>query len=261
MARLQQANVAGLFYPDDPQKLRQDISHYLAQAQTAKLPAPKALVAPHAGYVYSGPIAGSAYASLLNHADRYRRVLVLAPSHFVAFRGLALPDADRFNTPLGDIAIDTDAAATLRQLPQVQVMPEAFAQEHALEVQLPFLQQTLKDFTLLPLVVGDASSAEVAEVIAPFWDDEHTLIVVSSDLSHYQDYASACQHDRHTSDAIEALDENLAYGDACGRNPLRGLLRVARQHGLSVTTVDLRNSGDTAGDRARVVGYGAYVFH
>lgn len=260
MSNTQMPSVAGLFYPDDPQVLSNTIARMLESTGLHEGAAPKALIAPHAGYVYSGPIAASAYAQLAPVREQVRRVVLLAPSHRVAFRGLAISSATAFNTPLGDIPVDREALDRLESLPQVRHFDQAFEGEHALEVQLPFLQQVLKDFALVPLIVGDASAAEVTEVLETLWGDDQTLIVVSSDLSHYQDYDSAARHDRHTTALIENLDENLAYGDACGRNPVRGLLRAARQHGLAATTIDLRNSGDTAGDHSRVVGYGAYVF-
>lgn len=260
MPDIQMPNVAGLFYPGDPQVLRHDIVRMLESANLPEGPTPKALIAPHAGYVYSGPIAASAYAQLEPVRELVRRVVLLAPSHRVAFHGLAISSASEFNTPLGNIPVDAEALEQLERLPQVNRFDRAFEDEHALEVQLPFLQLVLEDFELVPLIVGEASAAEVAEVLEALWGDDQTLIVVSSDLSHYQDYDSAVRHDRHTTGLIENLDENLAYGDACGRNPVRGLLRAARSHGLAASTLDLRNSGDTAGDRSRVVGYGAYVF-
>jgi len=261
MSNIQMPNVAGLFYPGDPSTLHHDVEQMLAAIQPQPGPAPKALIAPHAGYVYSGPIAASAYAQLRPVRERVRRVVLLAPSHQFAFRGLAASSADAFHTPLGDIPVDAEAVDHAAQLPQVQYLDQAFQGEHALEVQLPFLQEALDAFALVPFIVGEAGGADVAEVLQRLWGGEETLIVVSSDLSHYQDYDSAMRHDRHTTDRIEALDEDLAYGDACGRNPIRGLLRAAREHGLQAATLDLRNSGDTAGDRSRVVGYGAYVFH
>jgi len=261
MHSTQKPNVAGLFYPADRQVLRQEVDSFLAQAAHRQGPPPKALIAPHAGYIYSGPVAGSAYARLRQVAAQIRRVVVLAPSHRVAFRGIAASPADSFETPLGEIQVDSAAVKKALQLPQVNQVPQAFDGEHALEVQLPFLQEVLDDFLLVPLIVGEAEAQEVAEVLEQLWGGEETLIVISSDLSHYQDYDSARQHDQHTTRIIEALDDRLAYGDACGRNPIRGLLLAARQHGLQAETLDLRNSGDTAGDKDRVVGYGAYVFH
>ena len=255
--------VAGLFYPDDPGVLRREVQQFVAAAgpPDRAAPAPKALIAPHAGYVYSGPSAGHAYSRLVPHAARIRRVILLGPVHRVPVRGLALPSADRFQTPLGSVEIDREAVALLRDLPQIVISDGAHAAEHSLEVHLPFLQQVLGRFTLVPLAVGDATPDEVAEVLARLWGGEETLIVVSSDLSHYHDSATARTLDAVTTAAIEALrPEGLDEDSACGRVPVRGLLVGARAHGLTARTLDLRTSGDTAGPRNRVVGYGAYVF-
>jgi AmmeMemoRadiSam system protein B/AmmeMemoRadiSam system protein A len=221
---------------------------------------PKALIAPHAGYIYSGPIAASAYAQLAPLADRIRRVVLLGPAHRVALRGLALPGAAAFETPLGEVEIDEAAVAELRDLPQVVQSPAAHALEHSLEVQLPFLQTVLREFRLLPLAVGDASTDEVAEVIDRLWGGDETLIVISSDLSHYLSYADACRIDRSTVDTVLALEPVLDHAQACGATPINGLLRAARAHGLAPRLNDLRNSGDTAGDRSRVVGYASISF-
>ena len=261
MPLTQPPNVAGLFYPADPDALRQDIQGFLARAEVIAGPAPKALIAPHAGYVYSGPIAASAYAQLAPVSGTIRRVVVLAPSHRMAFRGIALSSAEQFATPLGNIPVDREAVERASQLASSEYRDQAFAGEHALEVQLPFLQLALESFELVPCIVGEAEPKEVAELLELLWGDEKTLVVISSDLSHYQDYPSAVQHDRHTTALIETLNHDLAYRDACGRNPIRGLLLVARAHGLQASTLDLRNSGDTSGPRDQVVGYGAYAFH
>ncbi|OFW43879.1 MAG: AmmeMemoRadiSam system protein B [Acidobacteria bacterium RIFCSPLOWO2_12_FULL_67_14b] len=253
--------VAGLFYPDDARKLRARVSECLT-GRTASAVTPKALIAPHAGYEYSGPVAGSAYALIEPARGAITRVVLLGPSHRVAFAGLALPSASRFSTPLGDISIDQEAVAAIRGLPQVTVFDQAHAREHSLEVHLPFLQVVLGNFGLVPLVVGAASPADVGEVLELLWGGPETLIVVSSDLSHYHDYATAQRMDEATSAAIETLhDEDIGDDDACGRIPVCGLLRVARRRGLHAHTVDLRNSGDTAGPRDQVVGYGAYAIN
>ena len=251
--------VAGLFYPDDPAALRRDVQQFLAAAgaPARSAAAPKALIAPHAGYVYSGPIAGQAYARLLPWAGRIRRVVLLGPVHRVPVRGLALPSAGRFDTPLGSVEIDHEAVARLRDLPQVTVNDRAHAAEHSLEVHLPFLQQVLGHFTLVPLAVGDATPDEVAEVLTRLWGNEETLIVVSSDLSHYLPYDTARVADRATVDTMLALDPTLDHTQACGATPVNGLLVLARRRGLRTELLDLRNSGDTAGDRGRVVGYAA----
>jgi AmmeMemoRadiSam system protein B len=206
-------------------------------------------------------VAAYAYARLRARADRITRVVLLAPAHRLPFQGLAIPEADEFQTPLGRIPVDRAALQTVLALPQVRRLDEAFDGEHALEVHLPFLQTVLRTFRIVPFVVGDATATEVAEVLDRLWDGEETLIVVSSDLSHYLDYDAAKARDARTTGRIEALDPSVGYHDACGRNPVNGLLIVARRRGLAVETLDLRNSGDTAGPRGRVVGYGAYVFH
>lgn len=262
MKTIRHPAVAGTFYPADPRHLRADLDGYLAAAAAGDFgPAPKALIAPHAGYVYSGPVAAHAYARLRTVADRISRVVLLAPAHRWPFYGLAIPDADELETPLGRVPVDREALLTVLDLPQVQCLDAAFDGEHALEVHLPFLQTVLEAFQVVPFLVGEASSAEVAAVLERLWGGQETLIVVSSDLSHYLDYRSAKARDAETTRRIEKLDPSVGQHDACGRIPVNGLLTVAHRHGLRVETVDLRNSGDTAGPRDRVVGYGAYVFH
>jgi AmmeMemoRadiSam system protein B len=259
MTAIRRPAVAGMFYPADPAELRRVIGRFLAAVKSAG-PAPKALIAPHAGYIYSGPVAASVYARLAPLRGTISRVVLLGPAHRVGFRGLALSDADHFLTPLGQVAVDKTAAQALGDLPQVRVHDAAHAGEHSLEVHLPFLQELLGEFRLVPIVVGEAGPEEVAEVLERLWGGPETLIVVSSDLSHYHDYATAQKLDRATSQAIEGLRyEDIGYDDACGRTPVGGLLCYARRHGLKARTLDLRNSGDTAGPRDRVVGYGAYV--
>jgi AmmeMemoRadiSam system protein B len=221
---------------------------------------PKALIVPHAGYVYSGPIAASAYARLLPGRSVIRRVVLLGPVHRVPIRGLALPGADSFVTPLGAVAVDAEAAAHLRALPQVCESEAAHSLEHSLEVQLPFLQTILEEFTLVPLAVGDASPSEVAEVIERVWGGPETLIVVSSDLSHYHPYDEATEIDRSTADDILSLADTLDHEQACGATPINGFALCARRHGLKPELIDLRNSGDTAGEKSRVVGYAAFAF-
>ncbi|WP_374368291.1 AmmeMemoRadiSam system protein B [Piscinibacter sp.] len=256
------AAVAGLFYPGDAATLRAQIAGLLGAAGTpARDAAPKILLAPHAGYVYSGAVAAEAYATLGAAArERIRRVVLLGPSHRVALRGLAAPTVEAFETPLGRIAIDRAALDSLADLPQVVARDDAHASEHALEVQLPFLQTVLADFRLVPLVVGHATPEAVAEVIARLWGGEETLIVISSDLSHYLPYARAQAADRATIDAVLRLDPALDHEQACGATPLAGALLAARAHGLAPRLLALCNSGDTAGDRARVVGYAAVAF-
>jgi len=234
------------------------VGEYLEAAPPSSVE-PRALIAPHAGYIYSGPVAATAYRQLRGRSQAWRRVLLLGPSHRVAFTGLALSSAESYGTPVGDIAIDGGACRELLRLPQVTVLDQAHAQEHSLEVHLPFLRAVLDDFLLIPVVVGDATPEQVAEVIESFWDQPDVLVVVSSDLSHFLDYETANRVDRETSRAIEGLARDIGPQQACGCRAINGLMKLAHDHGLDVTTLDLRNSGDTAGDRSRVVGYGAYA--
>lgn len=252
--------VAGLFYPAGPARLRADVVRYLGAAAPAPGPAPKALVVPHAGYVYSGAVAASAYALLAPAAGRVRRVVLIGPSHRVAFRGLAVPGAAAFATPLGEVPLDAHGLAAVRAHPAVRVLDAAHAAEHSLEVQLPFLQAALGEFTLLPLVAGDAAAADVAAVLDLAWGGPETLVVVSTDLSHYHGYEEARALDAATCRAIAALEPGLAGEEACGCVGLNGFLLAARRRGLAARLLDLRNSGDTAGDRDRVVGYAAFAF-
>lgn len=258
--RVRRPAVAGLFYPADPGELASTVDALLERGRTATQP-PKALIAPHAGYVYSGPTAGIALATLIGDRDRIGRIVLLGPSHYVTFRGLALSSAAAFQTPLGQLAVDLESRDRLLELPQVAVDDGAHAREHSLEVLLPFLQRALPSSPVLPLAVGDAAPSEVGAVLEEVWDDASTRIVVSSDLSHYLDYEAARRRDRATCAAIERLDAaGLEPADACGCRAIAGLLETARRHGLRAATLDLCNSGDTAGCRDRVVGYGAWAF-
>ena len=251
--------VAGSFYPADPLVLQAQLDQMFAAVGTLP-PPPKAMIVPHAGYVYSGPVAASGYASLASVAAQIERVVLLGPSHHVAFPGLAVPSASAFRTPLGTVALDRESIDNVLSLPQVHSDDGAHQPEHSLEVHLPFLQHVLGTFKLVPLLVGDASAEEISGVIRKLWGGRETLLVISSDLSHYLDYDSARARDAATSSAIEALAyEQIDYHDACGRNPIKGLLHYAREHDLKIRAIDLRNSGDTAGPRDRVVGYGTYL--
>jgi MEMO1 family protein len=254
------AAVAGMFYPGTPERLAGDIRGFLAQAGSSRSSVPKALIVPHAGYVYSGPIAATAYALLAPLRDVVTRVVLLGPAHRVAVRGLATTTAKAFATPLGEIAIDTDAVALALTFAQVVAKDAAHAHEHALEVQLPFLQTVLRRFTLVPFAIGDATPQDVAEVLDALWGGPETLVVVSSDLSHYHAYGEAQRIDRATADAILAMSPTLDHEQACGATPVNALLQCASRRGLSPALLDLRNSGDTAGDRARVVGYASFAF-
>jgi AmmeMemoRadiSam system protein B/AmmeMemoRadiSam system protein A len=255
------AAVAGLFYPDNPIELKQTLTELLANARGARLAgAPKALIVPHAGYVYSGPVAASAYGQLGALRGRIRRVVLLGPTHRVYVRGLALPEAERFATPLGEVPLDRENMQRLAGLPQVIRSAAAHQMEHSLEVQLPFLQQVLGDFQLLPLAVGEATAAEVAEVLERVWGGDETLIVISSDLSHFLPDPLARKVDGGTVDAILALNCHLNHEQACGATPINGLLLAAQAHGLHAVALDVRNSSQTAGDPERVVGYAAFAF-
>jgi len=264
--RTRPAAVAGMFYPEDPAELATSVRYYLeemgrnADAATM-LPVPKAIIAPHAGYIYSGFTAAAAYNRLRPARDRIKRVIMMGPCHRVAVRGLALPDANAFSTPLGDVPIDTQAIEQIIDLPQVSVFDATHQQDHALEVHLPFLQTVLDDFAIVPMIVGEARPEDVAEVLDKLWGGPETLILISSDLSHYLPYDTARRVDEATRQAIENLDAH-ALGDeqACGRHSIRGLLSLAKAKGLKPITVDIRNSGDTAGSRDHVVGYGAWIF-
>ena len=253
--------VAGSFYPSDPQQLASDVEALLSEATSPTLPPPKALVAPHAGYIYSGAIAASAYKCLQPIAAGITRVVLLGPSHRLPLWDIALPGCEAFNSPLGDVTLDAAAITALADFQQVHTEPAAHRLEHSLEVHLPFLQTVLGNFQLIPLVVGQCPPAAVAEVLERVWGGAETLIVVSSDLSHYHPYNAARNLDRATTAMIEALSDDLRSEQACGCEPLNGLLHAARHHHLKLSTLDLRNSGDTAGDRDRVVGYGAYALH
>lgn len=257
--------VAGLFYSAEAAILAGEVDRCLAEAGDAHglaaNPLPKAVIAPHAGYVYSGPIAGTAYAPFVGRGESVSRVVLLGPSHRLAFRGLAVSGADSFLTPLGSVPVDKAAVAAALELPQVRLLEEAHAMEHSLEVHLPFLQRIFPSFAVVPVVVGEAAPEQVDTLLKALWGGPETVIVVSSDLSHYHDFETARGLDADASRAIESLRPDLLRGEqACGRRPIRGLLARARALDLRVTTVDLRNSGDTAGPKDQVVGYGAYLF-
>ena len=254
------AAVAGMFYPREPSALRALLSRQLTENPAAGA-VPKALVAPHAGYVYSGPVAARAYNLLAPVAERIRRVLLLGPAHRVPLRGLALPSSTAFRTPLGDVPLDVDAMEQIEGLPGVQRSDAAHAEEHSLEVHLPFLQMLLPRFALVPIVVGWSEATEVRQVLERLWGGDETLVVLSSDLSHYHPYAEARRVDEDTARRIESLAPALQGEQACGAYPLNGLLTSVRERDLRITRLDLRNSGDTAGGRDRVVGYGAWSIH
>ena len=258
------AAVAGMFYPESAAVLARNVSQMLSSAAQSPGLHPKAIIAPHAGYVYSGSVAASIYAPLLTLRGMIRRIVLLGPTHRVAIDGLALPAATAFATPLGTVPIDRLLVDAVKDMPQIVVSDAAHAQEHSLEVQLPFLQSVFgtdsDSFSLLPLAVGDATPEQVAEVLERLWGGEETLIVVSTDLSHFLPYVQAQQVDEQTVQMILELAPTIVHQQACGATPVNGLLLAARWHGLHAQLIDHCNSGDTAGDRSRVVGYGAFAF-
>ena len=262
METIREPAVAGTFYPNDPAALSAMIDNCLEETgpegkNRATTP-PKAIIAPHAGYIYSGEIAGSVYRQVAEAGAQIRRVVLLGPAHRVAFRGMAVPTVKHFRTPLGDIPLSADALEDIIDMPSVGYLDQAHEKEHSLEVHLPFLQQVLGEFELVPVVVGDTSKQEVAKLLERLWGGAETLIVISSDLSHYKSYDEACEIDRLTTQKIVNLDASLQGQEACGCRPVNGLLHYLKQQGLEIETIDVRNSGDTAGDKARVVGDGAW---
>lgn len=260
MTTVREPAVAGQFYPADAAELQTTIQVLFDEAPASDGPAPKALIVPHAGYIYSGSIAAAAFAGLRRFRDRYERVVLLGPCHRMPINGLAFSSADVFRTPLGDIPLDRQAISKLDS-PHVSVVEDAHQLEHCLEVQLPFLQLSIGSFSLVPLVAGDAPPAAVSDVIDALWGGPETLIVISSDLSHYLNYPEACSRDSATSEAIERFEVyNIGHEDACGATPIGGLLLAAERRGMKVTRLALANSGDTAGDRDCVVGYGTWSF-
>ncbi len=259
MSAVREPAVAGTFYAGNAAELSASVDAMLEEAGAAQTRAPKAVIAPHAGHIYSGPVAASVYAPLRQVAGQIKRVVLLGPSHRVGFRGIAATTSTSFRTPLGDIPIDAASIQQIVGLPEVGFLDQAHAQEHSLEVHLPFLQRVLEDFTLVPLVVGDASPTSVATVLDKLWGGPETLVVISSDMSHYHSYDEARHLDARTSARIVALDETLGGEDACGCRPINGLLHLAKQRGLAIEQIDLRNSGDTQGPKDRVVGYAAFA--
>jgi MEMO1 family protein len=261
--QVRQPAVAGTFYAGQGAVLSNHVMTMLAAAKLGvdvSAGSPKAIIVPHAGYIYSGTTAALAYASLSSARKTIRRVVLLGPVHRVAVRGLALPGTDAFATPLGDIEIDQAAVAAIAPLRQVVVSPAAHAQEHSLEVQLPFLQAVLDDFKLVPLAVGDATPTEVTQVLEVLWGGPETLIVISSDLSHFLPYETAQQVDHETVETILNLDDSLTHEQACGGTAINGLLLAAIHHQLKPQLLGLCNSGDTEGDKRRVVGYASFAF-
>lgn len=252
--------VAGTFYPSDPVALRQAVEGLLKDGAEAAADVPKAIIVPHAGLQYSGPVAATAYRRLLPMREQIRRVVLFGPAHRTPINGLGASSATEFETPLGAVPVDVEALARAANMPQVEYADAAHRDEHSLEVQLPFLQVALERFEIVPFVVGSATGDEVAEVIELLWDGPETLIVVSSDLSHFHDHATAVRIDGETAAAVVGLRADDLDGQrACGYRAIAGLIEVAAGRGLRLRNVDLRDSSQTAGDPSRVVGYGAFV--
>ena len=260
-SRIRPAAVAGTFYPDDPETLRKLVRAFMAEVPPLAGRPPKAAIVPHAGYVYSGSVAAHAYGALAAGRGVIRRVVLIGPTHRAAVAGFALSSADAFETPLGPVAVDREATIRLAARPDAAEMDLAHAEEHCLEVHLPFLREALGEVAIVPVLAGQVNADQVADLLDSEWGGPETAIVVSSDLSHYMAYEDCVTLDAVTAHAIEALQpEALGRNQACGRLPIAGLLLRARARGMSVATLDVRNSGDTAGPRGRVVGYGAWVF-
>jgi AmmeMemoRadiSam system protein B/AmmeMemoRadiSam system protein A len=259
-ASIRQPQVAGAFYPAGHNECAELVMRCLGAARPSPPGEPKVIVAPHAGYVFSGEIAGTAFAPLAARRARIKRVVIIGPAHRVGFKGLATTSVDAWATPLGTVPVDWAAMHGLLTLPNFRPLDAAFAQEHSLEVHVPFLQRVLDDFAIVPILVGEASHAEVARALELVWGGPETLISISSDLSHFHDYDTARGLDAATSRRIELLKpEEIDGQGACGHRALGGVLERARALDLRVTALDVRNSGDTRGAKDRVVGYGAYV--
>jgi MEMO1 family protein len=260
-ANIRPAAVAGIFYPGNAPQLAAELGELLDSVESLepKFGFPKVLVVPHAGYVYSGACAAHAYEELAAARGTVKRVVLLGPSHYVPGRGLALPAAEAFETPLGRIPVDAEAVRSLAGLKQVVTSGAAHAQEHSLEVQLPFLQKMLGEFTLVPLAVSAATIEEVAEVLEHLWGGPETLIVISTDMSHYHTYDEAKRIDGATLARIAGFATNLDHKEACGATPLNGLLSLAAKKGMTMRMLNACNSGDTAGGKARVVGYSSFA--
>lgn len=251
--------VAGSFYPKQASELNNMLEKFLS-LDSVKVATPKAIIAPHAGYIYSGQTAASVYSNLEQVKNKIRRVVLLGPTHRVHVKGIALPSNTHFASPLGNVSIDTQSLKKISAHSFVDYIDEAHAQEHSLEVHIPFLQKVINNFVLLPILVGDATPEQVATILKELWGNDETLIVISSDLSHFLNYETAGKTDRNTTELIEKLDyEHISSKQACGCMPMRGLLKLAQEKNMTIQTIDLRNSGDTAGTKDRVVGYGAYA--
>ncbi len=261
MLNIRKSAVAGLFYPDVPQELESSVDQFLLNARASDV-IPRAIIVPHAGYIYSAQIAAQAYKTLVPLRNKIKRIILAGPSHRVPFYGCALSSAEYYATPLGNIPLDQAANLALIEAGYAKILDAAHAQEHSIEVHLPFLLRALGTFNLVPIVVGEANPDEVARLFDYFWHDTESIYVISSDLSHFHPYNEAKEIDAATSQSIMQRDsESIGPEQACGCRPLNGLLTLARKYDLSIKILDVCNSGDTAGDKSRVVGYGAYVVY
>lgn len=258
---IREAAVAGLFYEADAQHLQQHIAALLGAVQHQAIAAPQALIVPHAGYIYSGQTAAEAYHALRPWSEQIKRIVLFGPAHRVYLEGMAVPSVDAFSTPLGSVPLDRESLRELTDLPGVSVSDEAHREEHSLEVQLPFLQSVLTDFSLVPVVVGRCDALQVAAAMDQLWGGPETLLVVSTDLSHFHSYGQARQRDSLTCDRLLAKENTLSGEEACGAFALNGLMSTQHCAGLQVELLNMCNSGDSTGSRERVVGYGAFVLH
>jgi AmmeMemoRadiSam system protein B len=256
-----EAAVAGYFYQAQAADLQHQVNQFIAQSPQGSSAKPRVLIVPHAGYVYSGSTAARAYRCLQSYQDEIHRVVLLGPAHRVYLEGMAIPSVDAFSTPLGEVKLDLNAIERVSEMPAVVVSDEAHREEHSLEVQLPFLQTVLKQFSLVPIVVGNCDAKMVADVIDELWDADDTLIVISTDLSHFHSYDEARQIDASTCNRILDKSNDLSGEQACGARAVNGLMSSEHSRPLDVELLSACNSGDTAGSRDRVVGYGAFLLH
>ncbi|MDH5654459.1 MAG: AmmeMemoRadiSam system protein B [Spirochaetia bacterium] len=258
METVRESAVAGSFYPDEKKHLADLVDSYLS-GEDKKNPLPEAIIVPHAGYMYSGAVAGKGYTSI-KQLD-IKNILIIGPAHRVYVNGLAIPDCDAFVTPLGKISVNKELYPELVKLPFISINDEAHKDEHCIEVQLPFLQRLFTSFQIIPVLAGNADEEQI-QTLFDLTSGKIDLIIVSSDLSHYNSYETAKNLDRNAANSIEALDPfSLESEQACGSRPIKGLLLYAKRAGLKVKTLVLQNSGDVSGSRSSVVGYGSFIFY
>jgi len=260
-----QASVAGSFYPKNPAQLKKTLTNLFNANEDLNIDFQtpvKAIIAPHAGYIYSGPIAAKAYSLVSTCIKGKNKITIIGPSHFVPFNGIALSTAEFFETPLGKIKVDHHAYELINRIPEVIYLDEAHAREHSIEVHLPFIQYLKKDVRIIPLAVGQTSYQKVAKVLEKFCEEKDNLIIISSDLSHYHAYGYAQKYDLQTALKIENYKcSQLGPNEACGYLAIAGLLKMAKDRKYKIKRIDLCNSGDTSGSKDTVVGYGSWFFH